>query len=436
MKKKNIENNIGKGLAFAPNGITLISLIITIILILILASIVLSITLSENGVIKVAVEAVKKSNEEVAKEKLELALEDLKAHKYSNENYNENEYIDNYLKNEGMNVNSNIVIADGIAFEIDRQKLIIIGRKQAEVEITSEIKERLGNGIVNILVKIESDTEIESIIFPNEDGTTLILTTEKLTLAKDLKVEAGKEYPVIVKTKDGKTTNEIIKIEPTLSIMASVGDFVNYSAGNWTQEDIAKLGNLYTGASEPTEHCKFGGVGVGTSKDASMNYKKETNLYSSGWRVLKVNTNGTIVIVHAGTTELFRVGNTSLKPNAGTILKSSRDWSMYEDCSTNAVSTNYAIAGTARIFGVNDLKTLSQENNLRRINHSYWLDVNNYGGPGLGQVLSTGKDGYTAYAAKGIRPIVTLKANVKATATEGQATHTTPETAWKLSLDE
>ena len=119
MKKKNIENNIGKGLAFAPNGITLISLIITIILILILASIVLSITLSENGVIKVAVEAVKKSNEEVAKEKLELALEDLKAHKYSNENYNENEYIDNYLKNEGMNVNSNIVIADGIAFEID-----------------------------------------------------------------------------------------------------------------------------------------------------------------------------------------------------------------------------------------------------------------------------------------------------------------------------
>lgn len=29
MKKKNIENNIGKGLAFAPNGITLISLAIS-----------------------------------------------------------------------------------------------------------------------------------------------------------------------------------------------------------------------------------------------------------------------------------------------------------------------------------------------------------------------------------------------------------------------
>lgn len=417
-------------------GITLITLIITIIVMLILAGVVLSITLSENGVIKVAVETVKKSNEEEAKEKLQLVLEDLRANKYVDADYNENEYIDKYLENKEMKVNSNIVIVDGTAFEIDRENLIIIGRKQADVKIISEIKERLGNGIVNILIKIESDTEIENITFPNEDGSTLTVTTDKLTLAKDLKVEAGKEYLVTVKTKDGKITNEVIKIEPLISIMVSVGDFVNYSAGNWTQEDIAKLGNLYTGTSEPIEHCKFGGVGVGRSKDASMNYKKETNLYSSGWRVLKVNTNGTIVIVHAGTTELFRVENTSSKPNAGTILKSSRDWSMYEDCSTDAVSTNYAIAGTARIFGVNDVKTLSQENNLRRINHSYWLDVNNYGGPGLGQVLSTGKDGSTAYAAKGIRPIVTLKAEIKATAIDGQTTHTTPETAWKLSLDE
>ena len=193
-------------------GITLIVLIITVILMLILAAVVLNAIIGENGLIKLSIGTAKKSNEEAAKEKLQIALEELRTHKYVDEEYND-EYIDNYLKSKGMTVNSNIVIVDGIAFEIDRENLVILSRKQAYVTIKSEIKERLGNGIVNMLVKIESDTQIDIITFPNEDETTLELTTDKLTLAKDLKVELNKEYIVTVKTKDGKVTTKTILLE-------------------------------------------------------------------------------------------------------------------------------------------------------------------------------------------------------------------------------
>lgn len=59
---------------------------------LILAGVVVNVTISENGIFKVAKYAVVKNNEESAKEKLLLVLEDLRTHKYSSEDYNENEY--------------------------------------------------------------------------------------------------------------------------------------------------------------------------------------------------------------------------------------------------------------------------------------------------------------------------------------------------------
>ena len=71
-------------------GITLIALIITIILMLILAGVVLSLSIGENGLFKTAKYTVQKNSEVEAKEKLELALADLQAHKYTDEAYNEN----------------------------------------------------------------------------------------------------------------------------------------------------------------------------------------------------------------------------------------------------------------------------------------------------------------------------------------------------------
>lgn len=305
--------------------------------------------------------------------------------------------------------------------------------EEAQVTVTSEIKEKLGNGIVNILIKVESDTEIENITFPNEDGSTLTVTTDKLTLAKDLKVEAGKEYPVEVKTKDGKTTKEIIKIEPTISIMVSVGDFVNYSAGNWTEADIAKLGSNYYGTGEPPagSQQKFGKFGVGTSKDSSV----YNTTYKSGWRVLNVNADGTIKIVHAGLPMCLVKGLSPTDGGALTkLIRKEGLFSMFEDCSTDATEASFAVSGSAHCATKIELE--SAPNSLYRLNESYWA-LDKIGGGALYRVEHSGIfNSSTTGSKNGVRIILTLKAEVKATATEGQTTHTTPETAWNLSLDE
>src|SRR5574344_1109686 len=90
-----------------------------------------------------------------------------------------------------------------------------------------------------------------------------------------------------------------------------VGDFVNYTAGSWTSEEISSLSTnkLYSGAGEPTnEHAfEFGGYKAGDSRDKSIetSYGGKTE-YSSGWRVLSLNSDGSInTIIHAGTPEAF-----------------------------------------------------------------------------------------------------------------------------------
>lgn len=401
--------------------------------------------LGKNGLIKVAVETVKTSNEEEAKEKLELALADLRAHKYSNKNYNQNEYVDNYLKSKEITINSNIAVVNGITFEIDRENLIVVRRKQAYVTITSEIKERLEDGFANLLIEIESDTPIESIEFPNENGTSLELKTEKLTLAKDLKVELDKEYIVKVITKDGKITSEIIKVERVIADVVSVGDFVNYSVGNWTQKDIEKLGTYYFGEALPNTKEKFGGFKLGQSKDNSIKptTTNENNIYSGGWRVLNKNLDGTINIVHAGTPEAYNVprsvhNDSSLKASINIIGKY-RDWTMYEDCSTDAINTNYAVQGSAHGITTSEILSIKKDNPLRAIGvqYNYYYKVA-AGSPYyfLRSIRADGTDGSSSLGSIGIRPVVTIKSEVKAIANEGQTMHDTQETAWNLSLNE
>lgn len=183
---------------------------------LILAGVVISLTIGENGIFKIAKYAVQKNSEEIAREKLELALADLAAHKYTNDNYNENEYINKYLNNEGMVVIDNVVTVDNWNFEIDRSIPAIKATLGAsEIKLTKEVKEYLGKNendkyMVAVLVKIESNTKIESIEFENTDGTILTVTPEKETITKDMQIELDREYKIVVKMANGKTENRTI----------------------------------------------------------------------------------------------------------------------------------------------------------------------------------------------------------------------------------
>lgn len=57
-------------------GITLIALIITIIVMLMLVGVAISMTIGENGILKKTTEAKEIHKEQVAREKLELVLDD------------------------------------------------------------------------------------------------------------------------------------------------------------------------------------------------------------------------------------------------------------------------------------------------------------------------------------------------------------------------
>ena len=184
---------------------------------------------------------------------------------------------------------------------------------------------------------------------------------------------------VTVKAIDGSGIAAICSVKvrkPLLADVVEVGDFVNYSLGNWTEADIKKLGDLYSGSSLPTSSGKFGGFGTAINKDSSITpYESYKNLYD-GWRVLSKNSDGTINIMHAGTPEGFYNTNTSTNKE---ILENTRDWSMYEDCSTDSVSTEFAVQGSAHCMTNIEVSNLNVT--FRKTGAFYWT----LGGSGTGR---------------------------------------------------
>ena len=167
------------------NGITLIALIITIIIMLILAGVVISLTLGENGLFSTAKYAVTKTEEEKAREKLELALADLTSHKYTNPDYDENDYINDYLSKEGMVIIGDIVIVDRWKFSIDRS--------------VPKIGESLGKGEES--KKIEIETNVENAV--DYTSATIKIEIEYEGTLKEIKIN-GQEQEIPEKNEEGK----------------------------------------------------------------------------------------------------------------------------------------------------------------------------------------------------------------------------------------
>ena len=235
-----------------------------------------------------------------------------------------------------------------------------------------------------------------------------------------------------------------------------VGDFINYKAGNWTQQDLEKLGVKFDSTGNITDYgpiymgedlfsntanrFKFGGFTndankviekkFTNSKDESINVYSSSNgssngTFLGGWRVLSKNNDGSINIVHAGTPEGFWHYNLA---NKSIQIINDRDWSMYED-------KQYCKSGMAHILTKEEIESIPQNNNLRKTGNYYYLP-NFYNGGGLYYINNTGYIGGWSIHALGIRPVVTLKAeclyqNVNDVNT---TTHDTQDTAWNLVI--
>ncbi len=196
-------------------GITLIALIITIIVLLILAGITISLTIEENGILNYAKEAKVKTEEEVAREKLELVLLDLQAKKYTDTTYNETTYIDTAIRENGMAVNGDVVFVDGWQFQLDRSvpKIgISLGRgeleEQIQIVMTSEMSTNYEKA--TIYIEISYEKEITSIILNGEEITIPEKQNEKYLIEKE--VTDNGTYSVIAKDAEEKYNVESIMI--------------------------------------------------------------------------------------------------------------------------------------------------------------------------------------------------------------------------------
>lgn len=328
------------------------------------------------------------------------------------------------------------------------------GQAKNSTEINAEIEE---------LQQVISNAESKSFIHGNFSGNADVsdIKAALTNYVKDSSVITGNAPWQIESKKSGvkfliNQNYEVIEMPEKTGIATEmgvqVGDFVNYKAGNWTQEDLEKLGvkfdstgniidygSIYMGEdlfSNTANRFKFGGFTndankviekkFTNSKDESINvYSSYNCLFSGGWRVLNKNDDGSINIVHAGTPEGFWHYNLA---NKSIQIINDRDWSMYED-------KKYCKSGMAHILTKEEIESIPQNNSLRKTGNYYYLP-NYYNAGGLYYINNTGYMGGWSLHALGIRPVVTLKAeclfqNVN---DENTTTHNTQETAWNLVI--
>ena len=95
-------------------------MVITIIILLILAGVGISTLTGEWGILNKAKTAGVTQEEQEAREKLELVLEDLTICKHTDPTYDQEKYMNRMIEKENMTIIGDMVIVDGWQFEIDR----------------------------------------------------------------------------------------------------------------------------------------------------------------------------------------------------------------------------------------------------------------------------------------------------------------------------
>lgn len=128
------------------------------------------------------------------------------------------------------------------------------------------------------------------------------------------KKENDKEDKKEYLDKDGVNITKIFDKTGKNDKKLHIGDFVDYTAGEWTEEEIEEV-NANGKVNHPTEHYQFGGYTEGYSKDRSVvplqkdySYVKETDSESGekksvrGWRIFDI-TDKEIVLISAGCPE-------------------------------------------------------------------------------------------------------------------------------------
>lgn len=214
-----------------------------------------------------------------------------------------------------------------------------------------------------------------------------------------------------------------------------VGDYINYNAGTWTKSEIEELKDLglYSGEEFPTEQDKFhfGGFKEGDSRDEGISLF-ENGEKNSGWRVLNINSDGTVDIVHDGISEAY-FNSTKINGEAENSLYiltegregksggySARKWDMYEN--------RYAVEDSAHCMTHEEIEDIQEEKKQKYFNldnDEYWLaSVAETTGKKENLWFVAGQCDYDwdfhDSGSEGIRIVLTIKAEVNVDRTTGK----------------
>lgn len=229
-------------------GITLIALVVTIVILLILINISINLVIGDNGIIYKASRS---------KEKKEIQI---------------------IIQNARMDI-----------FEVQRDN-------------KGEIKE---SQLDEILSNYDKDGEIKT----NEENEEYIITEKgyKIKVSEIWNLEDLNEDKT-----EGVRVEEIFDSTGEIEGKLHIGDFINYTAGEWTLSEINSIG-ANNSLNTPSQEYQFGGFIEGGSRDENAtpcekeyDYVKDKNTNESitGWRLFDV-TDGVITLISAGCPEDF-----------------------------------------------------------------------------------------------------------------------------------
>ena len=212
------------------NGITLIALVITIVILIILAVVAIGAIFGEGGLIERANYGKKESEKADAREQLELVLADAYVEKNINEEYNQDEFLDDFIyeRKPEAEVMEEEISLNGYTFELDRsvprlgdyigeagnlsptiRKINVTNKTLSEVSV--EVITARAEGVTyrySYKKEAEEDTEYQQVAEKEENTNTY--TGLETQVVYNLKVELIKDNQVI----DEEVVNVILgKIE-------------------------------------------------------------------------------------------------------------------------------------------------------------------------------------------------------------------------------
>ncbi len=196
-------------------GITLVALVITVIVMLILVGVTISMMIGDNGIFKKTAIAKEIHNEQVAKEKLELILDDLALDKYRVSEYNTKEYIDTKMAEQGIVIVGNMTIVDGWKFEIDKEQLIIVdqlgkGKENEQIQIVAKAEVSSDYVRATIQVQIAYEGTIQEVSINGEKVE--LLAPENGVYSITQEVDENGSYKIVVKDEDGNYKIESVEV--------------------------------------------------------------------------------------------------------------------------------------------------------------------------------------------------------------------------------